>query len=187
MKVSFNTTNNYNKNNQMSSRPVFKGGITDAMAKGFANLTKKDGMIKFLDKIAEKDVISTLSATTGVLISGFYIYNTAKSKKIEKEQKKPLMINMALVTAMSTVAGLFIDKAARKKIDDFTEFFVERNKGKLDKKILDGCKKGIQPAATLLIFTTIYRYLAPVLATPLANKISNSLGNKNTNKIDKKA
>lgn len=182
MKVMLNTNTTYNRyqNNRQTTNPAFKGlysDLTDGLAKGFAKIAKNPKTHNFIDKIAEKDVISSLAATTGIIISGFYIYNTAKSKKIEKEQKRPLMINMALVTAMSTVAGLFIDKAAKAKVEQFTNFFEKHNAGKLSEKAIDACKKGIQPAATLLIFTTIYRYLAPVVATPLANKISNSLNN----------
>lgn len=165
--------------NRDASRPAFKGlysGLTDKLANIFGFFAKKPKVQKFIDWIAKKDVIPTLAATTGILISGFYIYNTSKSKKIEEEQKKPLMINMALVTTMSTIAGLFINKAADTKIDQFTEYFKKQNKGKLDKDTFDFCKKGIRPAAALLIFTAIYRYIAPVIATPMANKISSMLG-----------
>lgn len=182
MKVMLNTNTTYNRyqNNSQTTNPAFKGlysDLTVGLAKGFAKIAKSPKTHNFIDKIAEKDVISILAATTGIVISGFYIYNTAKSKKIEKEQKKPLMINMALVTAMSTVLGLFIDEAAKAKVNQFINFFEKRNAGKLSEDAMNFCQRGIPKAATLLIFTTIYRYLAPVVATPLANKISNSLNN----------
>ena len=171
-------TNPYQANKNVS-RPAFKGlysGFTDQLAKLFGFLAKKPQMQNFVDWIAKKDVISTLAATTGILISGFYIYNTSKSKKIEEEQKKPLMINMALVSAMSTIAGLFIDNKAKAKVQQFTDYFLQKNQNKLNEKTLELCKKGIGPASSLLIFTAIYRYIAPVVATPMANKISSMLG-----------
>ena len=75
-------TNPYQANKNVS-RPAFKGlysGFTDQLAKLFGFLAKKPQMQNFVDWIAKKDVISTLAATTGILISGFYIYNTSKSK-----------------------------------------------------------------------------------------------------------
>ena len=186
MKVTLNTNNYINQNKSSAARPMFKGNVytslTDSMAKGFGHFAKKPGTVKFIDEIAKKDVVSTLAATTGVVISGFYMYNTAKSKKIEPEQKKPLIINMGLVTAISTIVAKCIDSSVKKKIAQFEKFFEARNAAKMSKSTLDACKKGIGPAATLLIFTTVYRYLSPVIATPLANKISNATNAKNNAK-----
>ena len=69
--------------------------------------------------------------------------------------------------------------------EKFEKYFETKTKNVLDARTADICKKGIKPAASLLIFTSIYRYLSPIIATPIANKISNLLMNKNNNTTKK--
>ena len=185
MKVMLNT-NNFNnvQNRQTMQRPVFKGAyssFTDKLAQGLANVLKKEKAADFIDYMAKKDVVSTLAASTGIVISGFYMYNTAKSKKIEQDQKRPLIINMGLVTGISTILGLFINSKTNKKMEQLEKYF-EKNAKIANNDTLKICTKGIRPATKLLTFVAIYRYLAPVLITPVANKISNVLSNRETPK-----
>ena len=191
MKVMMNTIGAYSspKQNQINpQRPLFKGNpytaATDALAGGFAKIAKNKKMVELLKSFDKHHMFRWLSATTGVVISGFYMYNTAKSKKIEPEQKKPLMVNMGLVTALATTAGIIADTAVDKRIKNYQEFFKQKNP-QMDTKTLDSCVTGIRGAATLLIFTMIYRYIAPVVVTPIANKISNHFFGKND--ADKKS
>ena len=178
MKVMLNTNSLYSSQNKTQmQRPLFKGKVldsaTDKLAKGFANLAKSEKMTNLIENMGKHNVISLLAASTGVVISGFYMYNTAKSKKIEPEHKKPLMVNMGLVTAIATAGGLLINKALDKKITDYMDFFGKRNADKLSQDSINACKTGIKAASSLLIFTMIYRYISPVIVTPIANKISN--------------
>ena len=188
MKVMLNTNSLYSSQNKKTAqKPLFKGNpyeyATGKLADGFAALAKNPKMVNFIDGIAKHNVISTLAATTGVVNSAFYMYNTAKSKKIEPEHKKPLIINMGLVTAMATAGALLLDKIVDTKIEQYQKFFELRNPN-MDPKVLKACKGGIRGGATLLIFTLVYRYASPVIATPLANKAYNYFfGKKEAKKV----
>ena len=101
MKVMLNTNSLYssqNQNKNIAQRPLFKGNpyesATDALAGGFAKIAKNSKMVSLLKSFEKHNMFSWLSAITGVTISSCYMYNTAKSKKIDAEQKKPLMVNM---------------------------------------------------------------------------------------------
>ena len=191
MKVMLNTNGAYSsqqQNQTNAQRPLFKGNpyttATDKFAGTFAKIAKNEKMVNLLKTFEKHKMFTWLSAITGVTISGFYMYNTAKSKKIEPEQKKPLMVNMGLVTALATTAGVIADNAVDKRIKNYQEFFKQKNP-QMDTKTLDSCVTGIRGAATLLIFTMIYRYIAPVVVTPIANKISNHFFGKHD--ADKKS
>jgi len=183
MQIAKIQTNVYSSNMQ-AQKPVFRGVVSSAINRatqplvdGLTIVAKQNWCQKSVDWLTKKDPIRHLSAATGVLLSSFYIRNTAKSKKIRQEDKKPLMINMAVVTALSTIGAYTIDKVINRTINTFTDVFKTVNQSKPN---LNKLLSGLKTAKTILVFAFMYRFFAPVIATPIANKLSNiQSGKKN--------
>ena len=113
------------------------------------------------------------AAACANVLNGFYMYNVARSKKIEEEQKKPLMLNMFIGTVLSTAGGYALNGAIDKKLKPF-----EAAIKKIHKEKADDIMKGFKIAKSLMVFQLLYRFVCPVVATPIANHISNKLREK---------
>lgn len=121
---------------------------------------------------------------SSVFLSSLYLVNTAQSKAIEKDRKPALMVNMALVCALSSICGYLVNGLVNKALDVFkmrVEVSEIPKKFKGDKK---AAFAGLSLALSIVVFQTMYRYIGPVLVTPLANKITGS-GKKDSKKTDK--
>ena len=83
-----------NEQNQNAKEPTFKGSITDKMANGIGKILNKildnKTFETFINKNqnAEKDIAKHISASTDILLSGTFAYQTANSKKIKEDRKK---------------------------------------------------------------------------------------------------
>lgn len=102
-----------NKNNNQVN---FKGNILnssiDNLAKGIESLgmTKAGSSLsKLLAKT--KKPSARMSDIESFMITGYWLQNTARSKKIEDSQKLGLNVHTALVTAVSSTAAFVIDAA----------------------------------------------------------------------------
>lgn len=201
MKIN-NSTINY-KSNLNQAKPYNKnvpfGGSTTPVAKEIV----KDAKLKFLPRVllrakdttivkglAEKiaksnNGIAGLLFLDSVILSSFYMFNTARNKKIKKEQKLPLIINQGLVFAVSSLGTLTIDKLLQNKIgvlkDAFKKLalkeFVDKSPAILEQetKKIGITLKGLDTCKSLLIFGMIYRFFTPVFITPVANKVSEKI------------
>lgn len=145
---------------------------SEGVAKVFSKLADWSPIQKFSQKVADKniDIVAHLSAIVGLTLSGFYMRETAKSKKIEPEQKLPLIINQGAVAILSTIGAYALDKKLIKIYDKFSNAFLEANKNTI--KNPDVFKRGLKNARTLMVFGLVYRFIGPVIATPIANSIS---------------
>lgn len=157
-----------------------------AITKGIGAVIEKAGNTNLLKKMAHlignsKFGYTHLLTIESVILTGFYMSNTAKNDKIKKEQKLPLMINDALVTVFSAVCNYTLDGFINKKIKSFQNVFKQLNKN-VDEKTLNKYLTGIDKFKSIVIFTMIYRYLGPVVLTPVANKISGVIQKKKTAK-----
>lgn len=97
----------YNRNQKTSSAnannsPAFKGFYESvAQSKPFQSV---------IGRLAKSDKTFThLMLAESCLLSGFYMINTLRNKKIEKEQKPQMVINDALVLGVSSAGALFLD------------------------------------------------------------------------------
>ena len=130
-----------------------------------------------------KHLTAHLTAFTSVILSGFYIKKTLDNKKLDDKNKKTLAINQAAVTVLSAGLSYWFDNLAKQEIDNFTDIFMKMNNIKNAEQI-KMYKDGIGTASTIMIFMTIYRFVAPVIITPLANYIGHKLHeNEQKNKI----
>lgn len=99
------------------------GILTDGLAHGMGWLGGRKSVQKMVDYLKDKNYQQHLAAFVGVVLSSFYMIDTAKSKKIEKDQKMPLMVNQGAVCALSTVSAYTLDNYLDKHLGEFTEKF----------------------------------------------------------------
>ena len=147
----------------------------DFIATGIGKLAQNDKVQKFTRSCVKNDVNYTqhLAAACANILNGFYMYNVARSKKIEDEQKGPLMLNMFIGTVFSTAGGYLADGYITKKLKPI-EDAIEKRFG----KNATGIKNGYRIAKSLMVFQLLYRFVSPVIATPIANHISNKVREK---------
>lgn len=203
MKI-INSTYNYkynsnqaNQNKQYSKNASFGANAAEkevTKMKYLPKLLLKAKDTRIVKGLAEKvaksnNGIAGLLFLDSVILSSFYMFNTARNKKIKKDQKLPLIINQGLVFAVSSVGTLTIDKLLKKKVDVVKDVF----KKLALKEFIDGpadvlaeetkkigkTMKGIDTCKSLLIFGMIYRFLTPVFITPIANKMSEKIQHNN--------
>lgn len=169
---------------KLAKAPNILATSNEIASEGFAHLFGQMTAWKPVQRLTQwftntGNVAQHTTAAVSALLTTFYITETAKSKKIEEEQKLPLMLNQGIVTVMSIVAGYLVDNSLNKSYDKFINTFMHVNKGIIresEKAISQSGKidwaQGLKYAKTLMIFGLIYRFVAPVIATPIANKLS---------------
>ena len=147
----------------------------EKLAKGIGKTAEWKPVKDFTEWCVNKDINYTnhLAAICANILNLFYMTNVLKSKKIEPEQKKPLMLNMFIGTMLSTAGGYLLNGAIDKKLKPF-DVAVKKHYGDSASNIL----KGFKIAKSLMVFQLLYRFVCPVIATPVANYISNRLRDK---------
>jgi len=180
MKVNaINSTYSHNKY-QMNKQDVAFGNaftkaassaydkLTDKLAIGMGKVIDSKPIQNFTDKFHNTNIATHIFSATGILLSSFFILSTAKSKKIEEERKKPLMVNTAFSCLIATAGGYTIDKLLDKPIQKFTDNFLKVNSKLPD---LSRYKDGIRVAKSALIFGTLYKFVIPIISMCLAEKV----------------
>lgn len=173
--------------NQMSKSPSFKGAkpgaaVTDAIAKGVGKIADTKGFKNFIDWFGGKEKwFPHLIAAESLWLSAFYMQQTAKSKNIEKDQKPAMILNQGITAVLCTAGAYLIDDKVNKMLDNFKTVYKKVNP-KLETKVIDRKMTAIRLLGPIVIFTTIYRFIGPVLITPIANYISDKLPKKQSKK-----
>lgn len=176
------TSINAQQNISKSQRQTFNGGydiLTSGLAKGMGKIISSPFVENFTNKFHNTNLATHMFSATGILLSGFFILSTAKSKKIEEARKKPLMVNTAISCATATIGGYTIDKLLDKPIEKFVNGFKNAN---INNPNLHKYLDGIKIAKSALIFGLLYRFVVPIISMCLAEKVV-----EKNNKIDKKA
>ena len=175
-KKTFNRFTNINSSAQKNNKNVaFKGAgsaVTEGIAKGVGKIADTKGFRKFIEWFKEKNQwFPHLIAAESLWLSGFYMQQTAKSKKIEKDQKLPMILNQGITAVLCTIGAYKLDGVINKKLDKYKDVYKRMNP-QLEEKVMNRRLTGIRLLGPIVIFTTIYRFVGPVLVTPIANKIS---------------
>ncbi len=149
--------------------------FTDKIAHAMAKMQSKENpgaLINWvnshpkLNKYSHQIMLNLSSlAYTGMLIG-----NTAKSKKIEKDRKPMLILNAALVTAVSSVAAFIVDK----KTDGFLEKINTAYKNShrfANKDTLEQFESSLKKVKSIALFTGIVRLAIPLLMVPITGSI----------------
>lgn len=154
--------------------------IEDKIAEGFANLIQTKAAKKIITETAKRNnfgdkLFAHLIVLGSTLMSGFYVAKTLTNDKLDEKKRNTLAINQAAVFILSTVLAYTFDDLMNKKMNVIKDEFKKTNKGisNLDKQLT-----GIDAAKKIMIFATMYRFIAPVLVTPLANFIGNKMNEK---------
>ena len=124
----------------------------------------------------DKDIAKHITAATDVLLTGTFVHQTSKSKKIKENRKKALIYNNIISTAVTLIGGYAVDGVIKSKSDKFIEKFKKANAGdpKLGKYI-----QGINILRPILIFAGIYYCTLPLFSTYMAEKIDKFTEKKN--------
>lgn len=173
---------NINKSKNFKANLSFKGAgavVTEGIAKGVGKIADKKGFRNFVEWLGKKDQwFPHLIAAESLLLSGFYMQQTAASKRIEKDQKPAMIINQGITALACTAGAYLIDGKVNKMLDKFKGVY-KRVNPQMEQKLLDKRLGAIRLLGPLVIFTTIYRFVGPVILTPVANYISEKIQKKN--------
>ena len=177
-----------------AAQPAFKGKSKEPSAfvkwlgKTFGAWVIKNPTIhKYSGKLAQlQGKLTAHMSTIGSLItSSVYVQQTLSKKDLDSDKRTTLAINQILCFFVPT----FLAYTADSKLNNFVKNKEYRYSGlQRQKRVIEEAKtgkpyteeqlktltdkiKGIRVLASLLIFTTVYRYVSPVLITPFANKI----------------
>lgn len=123
-----------------------------------------------------------LTTLVNVVLTSFYIKKTLENDQLDTHKRKTLAINQGATSILSTFMSYFLNNKLNRSIDKFTDKFMKANAHETQ-DALAHYKDGIKTASSIMIFMTIYRFIAPVLVTPLANHLGNKLQEKNSKQI----
>lgn len=181
------------KPEEKSQQVAFKGkdeysGFVKWIGKTFGAWVIKNPTIhKFSGKLNQipGKLTAHMSTIGSAITSSVYVQQTLTKKDLDSDKRTTLAINQVLCFFVPTFMAYTVDS----KLSDF----VKRNEYRYSAlqrqiraaeeartgkpytaeqiKSLSEKIKGIRVLASLLIFTTVYRYISPVLITPVANKI----------------
>ena len=161
-----------------SANPSFKGAgalVTEGIAKGVGKLADTNGFRNFIEWFKEKkNWFPHLIAGESLWLSGFYMQQTAKSKSIEKDQKLPMILNQGITAGLCTWGAYKLDGVINSRLDKYKEVYKRMNP-QLSEEVMNRRLIGIRLLGPIVIFTTIYRFVGPVVVTPVANWISEKI------------
>ncbi|MBQ6516870.1 hypothetical protein IJI31_06805 [bacterium] len=152
---------------------VYDGLIEKAARKMVAPVLENSKFTQFLEKTANiTDMPNHLSTLGAAATSGFYVRSTLKNDKLQKQERKTLALNQALVFVVSTLGAYFANDKIGKFVDNVRYKYIEYNQHnpKLGSRIT-----GFKTASGLMVFALMYRYISPVVVTPIASAISKSV------------
>lgn len=148
----YNAGRKINKNaSNVNNNPSF-GGVKDVVAQPLSKLYDSvagNGKFqKFVSKFSRTNSFTHLMVAESCFLSGFYMINTLRNKKIKKEQKPQMLINDALTLGVSTAGAYLLDdkvsnvvtKVADKYFANNQSFYVDRAKNLAEKALGDGSK-----------------------------------------------
>lgn len=148
----------------------FTGRVTEKISKGIGKLLDSENIQKFANKFQtnDKDIAKHITASTDLLLTGSFAYQTSKSDKIKENRKKALIYNNLIATAITLGGGYTVDRIIKNKTEKFVDKFKILNAAdpKLHKYI-----EGIHILRPALIFAAIYYGILPIFSTYTAEKV----------------
>lgn len=172
----YNRPNKIFNNDFQSNTPSFKGSVAEKAASGIGKILNNPAVQNTAKKFCSDsaNITRNMVIATDLLLSGSFALQTIKSKKIDKERKKPLIFNNLISTGISVAGGYSIDKAVKKGTDKFIDKFSRINKDnpKLPKYI-----EGINILRPVAIFAVLYYGIIPAISAFIADKTDNGKEN----------
>ena len=144
----------------------FKG--EERIAKGIGKVLDNKSFRNFANKYKNSNFPMHMFAGTDILTTATFISQTARSKKIKQERKKPLMYNAGISTGLSVACGYILDEVTEKPMQKFIKNYRNANKGlpNLDKQV-----EGIKIAKPILLLAGVYYTLIPLISTFIADRV----------------
>lgn len=139
MKIN-NINNQYNntyspnvKNNKNINSPAFKGAVpqpvVNGLSKFYTGVASKKGFQNFIKNFSKSDKTFThVMVAESCFLSGFYMINTLRNKKIAKEQKPQMLINDTLTLGVSTAGAYLAEDKITNVVNKMTEKYILNHK-----------------------------------------------------------
>lgn len=157
----------------------FTGNLSKKISKQLGKIINKKSVQNFATKYEtkDKDIAKHISASTDILLTASFAYQTNNSEKIKENRKKALIYNNVISTAITLVGGYGIDNIIKNKTGKFIEKFKQINATdpKLHKYI-----EGINILRPALIFAAIYYGILPIFSTYTAEKVDKFIQKHNS-------
>ncbi len=122
-----NRGNNTHKNKQVQSFKGVPSAITEPLSNFYEKVASKGGFQKFISKFSKTNSFTHLMVADSCFLSGFYMINTLRNKKIKKEQKPQMLINDALTLGVSTAGAYLLDDKVTKVVDKISNSYFIKN------------------------------------------------------------
>lgn len=145
---------------------TFKG--KNPLENGISKILNKNKFIEFAKKYKDTNFPMHIIAATDTLTTATFIHQTAKNKKLNENDKRPLMYNAGISTLLSIISSYTIDKLTEKPAQKFIEKFKKINKN--DPKLAEYVE-GIKIAKPILIMGIVYYTIIPIISTFISDKI----------------
>ena len=123
-------TNKNNVNNNRKDIQSFKGvptAITEPLSNFYEKVASTGGFQKFISKFSKTNSFTHFMVAESCFLSGFYMINTLRNKKIKKEQKPQMLINDALTLGVSTSGAYLLDDKVTKVVDNLSNSYFTKN------------------------------------------------------------
>lgn len=159
------------KQNKVISFKGIYDKSAEHIAKGIGKLIDKKPIQNAAKKFCDTNFAQHIMSLTDVVLTLSFVHQTAKSKKIEQERKKPLMFNSLISTALCLSAGYGVNSATNKSTEKYIEKFRNVNK---DLPELEKYVEGIKIAKPVLILGVIYYAFIPLISTFLADRVEHT-------------
>ena len=131
------------------------------------------------DKAYDKINNVILPIGENIIASGMYAYFIDKNKDIEKERKPALQYQ----NLMCCVAGATLANKVNSSIQKHQAGIIEALKRNKSLKNPEGLINGLKIAMPVIVFTSIIRFLIPVISTPISSRITEYQDKKKHNKL----
>lgn len=137
----YNPQRQSNYKGQNQNNVSFKGFVPQPVVNGLSSFYEKvaadKGFQKFIKKFSNSNKTFThVMVAESVLLSGFYMINTLRNKKIKKEQKPQMLINDTLTLGVSAAGAYLVEdkisdvvmKGAEKYLTAHKDFYSKLGK-----------------------------------------------------------
>lgn len=105
-----------------------KGTAFNQMTKLYTKAANSNVFKKIASTVAKSDNgFLHLMVAESAWLSGFYMFNTLRNKKIDKEQKPQMLVNDALVWGVSTAGTYLVDGRIKNGIDKMAKNHLIKN------------------------------------------------------------
>lgn len=117
---------------QKQNSPSFSGikeVVSEPLSRLYDSVAGSTGFQKFVSKFSRTNSFTHLMFADSCILSGFYMLNTLRNKKIKKEQKPQMLINDALTLGVSATGAYFLDDKVSGLVTKFTDNYFASNSG----------------------------------------------------------